>query len=46
MDDVNMAKLDASDESGEYEVEGIWDNAVYSRELELGHLLGLYYLIL
>ena len=28
----------------EYEVEAIWDSAVYARESELGHLRGLYYL--
>ena len=33
-------------ESGEYEVETIRDSAVYARESELGHLPGLYYLIL
>ena len=38
-------ELDASDNSGEYKVEAIWDSAVYARELELGHLPGLYYLV-
>ena len=32
-------------DSGKYEVEAIWDSAVYTRESESGHLLGLYYLI-
>ena len=41
----NEEELDASDNSGEYEVEAIRDNAVYVRELELGHLPGLYYLV-
>ena len=31
--------------SGEYELEIIWDSAVYTGELESGHLLGLYYLL-
>ena len=29
----------------EYKVEGIRDSAVYDRESEVGHLLGLYYLV-
>ena len=29
----------------EYEVEAIWDSAVYARESESGHLPGLYYLV-
>ena len=29
----------------EYEVEKIWDSAVYVMESEAGHLLGLYYLV-
>ena len=32
-------------ESGKYEVETIWDNAVYVRELESDHLPGLYFLV-
>ena len=40
----NAAELDVGD-SKEYEVEIIWDSAVYTRELELGHLPGLYYLV-
>ena len=39
------AELDASDNSGEYEVEPIWDSAVYARESKSGHLPGLYYLV-
>ena len=31
--------------SEEYKVEAIWDNAIYISKLELGQLLGLYYLI-
>ena len=33
-------------ESGEFKVKAIWDSAVYARESRLGHLLGLYYLVL
>ena len=38
-------ELDAGDDSGEYEVEAIWDSAVYARESKSGHLPGLYYLV-
>ena len=38
-------ELDAGDDSGEYKVEAIRDSAVYARESESGHLLGLYYLV-
>ena len=41
----NAEELDAGDDSGEYEVEAIWDSAVYVRESESGHLPGLYYLV-
>ena len=41
-----IPELDASDkESEEYEVEAIWDSAVYANESESGHLPGLYYLV-
>ena len=43
--DKNVTELDAGNESGEYEVEAIWDSAVYVRESESGHLPGLYYLV-
>ena len=45
MDNDNTAELNASDNNKKYEVETIWDSMVYLRELESGHLLGLYYLI-
>ena len=46
MDDENYAaKLDASNKSGEYKVEVIWDSAVYARELESGYLSNLHYLV-
>ena len=37
-------ELDAEDKK-EYKVEAIWDNTVYARESESGHLLGIYYLV-
>ena len=38
--------LDTGDKNSEkYEVEAIWDSAVYANELESGHLPGLYYLV-
>ena len=45
MHEKNAEELDAGDNSGEYEVEAIWDSTVYARESKLGHLLGLYYLV-
>ena len=41
----NAEELDAGDDSGEYEVEAIRDSAIYTRELESGHLPGFYYLV-
>ena len=40
-----VPKLDSGDKSKEYEVEAIWENAVYAMESESGHLPGLYYLV-
>ena len=40
-----VPELDTGDESSEeYEVEAIWNSAVYARDSE-GHLSGLYYLV-
>ena len=36
----------SNDDSGEYEVEAIQDNAVYASESESGHLPGFYNLVL
>ena len=44
VDDANATKLDANN-SGEYEVEAIWDSAIYARDSESGHLSGFYYLV-
>ena len=41
----NAEELDAGDDSGEYEVETIWDSTVYARKSESSHLAGLYYMI-
>ena len=41
----NTEELDAGDDSGEYKVEAIWNSTVYAKESELGHLLGLYFLV-
>ena len=43
-EEVRQMEFDAGDNE-EYEVEAIWDSAVYARESESGHLLGLYYLV-
>ena len=42
--DENTIKLDAGDDSGEYEVEVIWDSAVYAKEVD-EYLLRLYYML-
>ena len=44
--EVKQMEFNAGDDdSREYEVEAIWDSAVYTRESESGHLLGLHYLV-
>ena len=46
---MNDTQLDFEFEAGnnkEYEVDGIWDSAVYARESATGQLPGLYYLVL
>ena len=40
-----VPELNARDNSKEYEVEAIWENAVYAMESESSHLPGLYYLV-
>ena len=40
-----VPELDAIDDSKEYELEVIRNSAVYTMELESGHLPGLYYLV-
>ena len=45
MDENNVAKLDASNKSGEYKVEEIQDSTIYARESESGQLPRLYYLV-
>ena len=44
--EVRQMEFDlGNNDSGEYKVEAIWDSTVYAKELESGHLLGLYYLV-
>ena len=38
-------EFEACDNNKEYEVEDICNNAVYTRKLEVGYLLGFYYLV-
>ena len=45
VDDENAVELDASNNSGEYEVEPIRDSTVYAKKLESGHLPSFYYLV-
>ena len=42
---VEQLEFEAGSDNEEYEVEGIRDSAVYARESEAGHLLGLYHLV-
>ena len=45
-EEVKQIEFDAgNDDSREYKVEIIQNSAIYARESELGHLLGLYYLV-
>ena len=44
MNDMQL-EFEAGDDK-EYEVDGIWDSAVYAKELAIGQLPGLYYLVL
>ena len=45
-EEVKQMEFNAGDdESGEYEVEAIWNSAVYAKESESYHLPGLYYLV-
>ena len=45
MHEENAEKLDAGNNSGEYEVKAIRDSAVHVRKTESGYLPGLYYLV-
>ena len=40
-----VPELDIGNNSKEYKIEAIWESAVYTMKLELGHLPRLYYLI-
>ena len=44
VDEENVEELDVGDKE-EYEMEVIWDSAVYARESKSGHLPDLYYLV-
>ena len=43
---VRQKEFDIGNNSGEYKMKAIWDNAIYARESELGHLSSFYYLVL
>ena len=43
--DENVTELESGSDGEEYEVEGIWDSAVYAKKSAMGYLSGLYYLI-
>ena len=42
--DENVTEFETGNNE-KYDVEGIWDSVVYTKELATGHLPGLYYLI-
>ena len=42
---MEQLKFEADGNNKEYKMEDIYDNAVYARESETGHLFGLYYLV-
>ena len=42
---AEQLEFEAGGDNKEYEVEGIYDSVVYTRELEASHLPGLYYLV-
>ena len=42
---TEQLEFEAGGDNNEYEVEDIHDSAVYARESEAGHLLGVYYLV-
>ena len=43
---MEKLEFETSGNNKEYKVESISDNAIYTKELEVGHLLGFYYLVL
>ena len=43
--DENVTKFEAGSDGEEYEVEGIWDSAVYEKKSAADHLPGFYYQI-
>ena len=45
MDENDATELDAGNDSSEYKVEAICDNAAYIRESKSDHLPRLYYLV-
>ena len=42
---AKQLEFEAGSNNEEYKVESICDSAIYARELETGHLVGLYYLV-
>ena len=42
---AGQLEFEAGNNNEKYKVEGICDSTVYTRELEAGHLPGLYYLV-
>ena len=44
-EELRQMEFDTGKHRRKYKVGAIWDNAVYAKESEPGHLLGLYYLV-
>ena len=42
---IEQLKFEVASDNEEYKVECICDNTVYARELEVGYVPGLYYLV-
>ena len=45
VDEKHATELNASKDNGKYKVGTIYNNTVYTRKLESGYLLKLYYLV-
>lgn len=43
---ISQLEYDSNGNDKEYEVEAIWDSAIYAKKSGEGHLLGFYYLVL
>lgn len=42
---VKQLEFKASENNKEYKIENIYNSVIYTRKLDIGYLLGLYYII-